>query len=131
MNTWSFNAGVLIRLDNQICTGPSHTDPIQDKQVKLLNNHHHHPYHHRDRWSEGERQLPLNDVGCLSYLTVGWVTATMWKAFRVIIIWTTKKTITMIMKTMTMMMTMMSAMIEMIMLSGGFDPNGRVRDRRS
>ena len=35
------------------------------------------------RSSEGDRQLPLNDVGCLSYLTVGWVTSTMWKAFRV------------------------------------------------
>ena len=76
--------------------------------------------HHHDRWSEGERQLPLNDVGCLSYLTVGWVTATMWKAFRVIIIWTMIK-----------LMTMMMKKIAMIMMPGGFDPNGRVRDRRS
>merc|ERR1711892_311954 len=30
-----------------------------------------------------ERTLPLNDIGCVNYLTVGWITRTMWKAFRV------------------------------------------------
>ena len=29
------------------------------------------------------KTLPLNDIGCVSYLTVGWLTATMWKAFKV------------------------------------------------
>ena len=27
--------------------------------------------------------MPLNDIGCVSYLTVAWITSTMWKAFRV------------------------------------------------
>ena len=30
-----------------------------------------------------EKILPLNDVGCINYLTVGWINGTMWKAFRV------------------------------------------------
>ena len=30
-----------------------------------------------------KRTLPINDIGCVSYLTVGWITSTMWKAFRV------------------------------------------------
>ena len=30
-----------------------------------------------------KRILPINDIGCVSYLTVGWITSTMWKAFRV------------------------------------------------
>ena len=29
------------------------------------------------------KTMPLNDIGCVSYLTVGWITSTMWKAFRV------------------------------------------------
>ena len=37
------------------------------------------------RKEENEKKsLPLNDVGCISYLTVGWISSTMWKAFRVI-----------------------------------------------
>jgi hypothetical protein len=32
---------------------------------------------------DGKKILPLNDVGCVSYLNVGWITGTMWKAFRV------------------------------------------------
>ena len=30
-----------------------------------------------------KKSLPLNDVGCISYLTVDWISSTMWKAFRV------------------------------------------------
>ena len=33
--------------------------------------------------SGARKTLPLNDIGCVSYLTVGWLTATMWKAFKV------------------------------------------------
>ena len=35
------------------------------------------------RKEEEKKSLPLNDVGCISYLTVGWISSTMWKAFRV------------------------------------------------
>merc|ERR1711915_501444 len=28
-------------------------------------------------------KLPLNDVGCINYLTIGWITKIMWKAFKV------------------------------------------------
>ena len=59
------------------------------------------------RSSEGDRQLPLNDVGCLSYLTVGWVTSTMWKAFRVMSI---MRMIVMMIAIVTVMITMMIMM---------------------
>ena len=28
-------------------------------------------------------KLPLNDVGLLNYITVGWLSRTMWKSFKV------------------------------------------------
>ena len=61
------------------------------------------------RSSEGDRQLPLNDVGCLSYLTVGWVTSTMWKAFRVTMMNFTRMIVMMI-AIVTVMITMMIMM---------------------
>ena len=33
--------------------------------------------------SSSVNKLPLNDVGLLNYITVGWLSRTMWKSFKV------------------------------------------------
>ena len=54
-----------------------------DGQGRLLPSKHTHPSLLRKE-DEEKKSLPLNDVGCVSYLTVGWISSTMWKAFRVL-----------------------------------------------
>ena len=54
-----------------------------DGQGRLLPSKDTHPSLLRKE-EEEKKSLPLNDVGCVSYLTVGWISSTMWKAFRVL-----------------------------------------------
>ena len=54
-----------------------------DWQGRPLPSKQNHQFLLRKDEEEEKKSLPLNDVGCVSYLTVGWINSTMWKAFRV------------------------------------------------
>ena len=54
-----------------------------DWQGRPLPSKQNHQFLLRKEEEEEKKSLPLNDVGCVSYLTVGWINSTMWKAFRV------------------------------------------------
>ena len=38
----------------------------------------------RISYRRSDNKLPLNDVGLVNYTTVGWLSSTMWKAYKVI-----------------------------------------------
>ena len=72
------------RLERAARPGPSHLPALQACQVHLRFSKVATCEQPLFRKGDDEKRiLPLNDIGCISYLTVGWITSTMWKAFRV------------------------------------------------
>ena len=84
--SWSGEEGrwYAQRLEREARPGSSHLLPLQAGQVHLRFFKAATCEQYLFRKGDDEKRiLPLNDIGCISYLTVGWITSTMWKAFRV------------------------------------------------
>ena len=88
--SWEGRRSDAQRLEREARAGPSHLFALPTVQVQVqVQVHlrfHKAPTCEQFLFRKGDNEkkiLPLNDIGCISYLTVGWITSTMWKAFRV------------------------------------------------